>query len=66
MLRPKSKMKVFPDGMTLTAGRASWAMTGGELWAASTPLGAVAAAAAGHAESSNVPVFHPSGNIRAS
>ena len=67
MFRPKSKTNVFAAGLvTLTADRASCATTGGEVWPRRTPDGAVAVAAATQAESSKAPVFHPSGNFRAS
>ena len=60
-------MNVFAAGLvTLTADRVSCATTGGAFCPRRTPDGAVAAAAATQAESSKAPVFHPSGNFRAS
>src|SRR5439155_2414419 len=46
--------------------RRSSDLTGGEVCPRRTPDGAVAAAAATQAESSKLPVFHPSGSFRAS
>ena len=65
MFRPKSKTNVFAAGVvTFTADSVSCVTTGGALCARRTPSGAIAIAAATHAESSNVAVFHPAGSRR--